>query len=245
MSAFDRNPSISNDMGMDAFVWPGLVVLAYLFGSLNFAIVVTRVVTGDDIRNLGNHNPGAANVGRSLGTGWGALVLILDIAKSTVPMLLARSLMTSAREEFGPIVLLTVGMAAVLGHCKPIYFRFRGGRGIATAIGVYLVLVPVEALIALFGAAGLVAVVIRNVDHKFGPYTPIFFVSLAPLLTVVTSLWLHIPVIGSITIGGHSWYAVGCVLAVSLGILALNPSYLARRVGDYRAGRDPSHADEK
>ena len=230
---------------MGRLYWLGCVLLAYLLGSLNFASIITRLVIRQDIRTLGNRNPGAANVGRSLGTGWGAVVLLLDISKSVLPIVLARKLMLSSGDLRGSVVVLTVGMAAVVGHCKPIYYGFRGGRGIATAIGVYVMLVPVEALVALFGAAGIVALVIRNVEHKYGPYTPVLFVALAPALTAVTALWLDVPLTRNVSIGAHSWYEVVGVFIVSLSILALNPSYLHHRLGDLKSGQDPAHADRE
>ncbi|MCK4514555.1 MAG: glycerol-3-phosphate acyltransferase [Spirochaetaceae bacterium] len=229
---------------MESIYWLLCVVVAYLFGSLNFAIIITRSVRGEDIRTLGNKNPGTANVGRSLGTGWGALVLLLDISKSVLPILLARTLVFNPGDPLEPIVTLTVGIAAVIGHCRPLYHGFRGGGGIATSIGVYVMLVPVEALVALFAAAGIVALVVRNVEHKFGPYTPVLFVTLVPALTTVTALWLDIPLVRGIKVGAYRWYEVAGIFVLSLSILALNPTFLHRRLGDLKSGRDPAHSDE-
>jgi len=224
--------------------WLLCVVVAYLFGSLNFAIIITQSVRGQDIRTLGNRNPGTANVGRSLGTGWGALVLLLDTSKSVLPILLARTLTFGPGDPLGPIVTLTVGIAAVIGHCRPLYYGFHGGRGVATSIGVYLMLVPIEALVALFGAAGIVALAFRNVEHRHGPYTSVVFVLLVPAVTAITTLWLDIPLFREIGIGGHRWYTAAAVLALSLSILALNPTYLHHRAEDLKSGRDPAHGDE-
>jgi glycerol-3-phosphate acyltransferase PlsY len=220
--------------------WIGGVLLGYLYGSINFAIIVTRLVSGQDIRTLGNHNPGAANVGRSLGTGWGALVLILDISKSVVPMLLLRSFL-EADAPLQEIATLSVGIAAIIGHCRPLYYGFRGGRGIATSIGVYVLLVPVEALVCLFGAAGIVALSMRNVEHRFGPYTPIIFVSATPFVTLLTALLVDVSVFREIGIGNHEWPIVVGVFVLSLTILAINPTYIGHRMNDLREGRDPAH----
>ena len=199
---------------------------------MNFAAIITRAVSGEDIRTLGNRNPGTANVGRNLGARWGALVLFLDISKSVLPILLARTLVFDSGDPLGPIVVLTVGIAAVIGHCRPVYYGFRGGRGVATSIGVYVMLVPVEGLVALFVAAGIVEIAIRNVEHKHGPYTSVLFVLLAPVLTTATALWLEIPVIRGIEIGAHQWYEVAGIYFLSLSILALNPTYLRHHLGD-------------
>ena len=219
--------------------WIATLLLAYLYGSLSFALIVTRIASGKDIRALGNGNPGAANVSRSIGTGWGALVLILDISKSVLPMLALLHLGPAMDAPFATFSLLTVGMAAVIGHCKPVYYGFRGGRGIATAIGVYLLLVPVEALFCLFTAAGIVALAMRNVELRFGPYTPVVFVAATPFVTLATSLLLDVPIVRGVAIGNHSWPVVAGVFALSLTILAINPSYLRHRMDDLRSGRDP------
>ena len=241
----DRWITNANTMDMVSIYWLLCVIVAYLIGSVNFAIILARSVRGEDIRTLGNRNPGTANVGRSLGAGWGALVLLLDISKSVLPILLARTLVFDPGDPLTSIVILTVGLAAVIGHCRPLYYGFRGGGGIATSIGVYVMLVPVEALVALFAAAGIVALAVRNVEHKFGPYTPVLFVTLMPALTTVTALWLDIPVFREIRIGAHRWYEVAGVLALSLSILALNPTFLHHRLGDLKSGRDPAHGEKK
>jgi glycerol-3-phosphate acyltransferase PlsY len=75
------------------------VIAAYLFGSLNFAIIITRLVRGEDIRTLGNKNPGASNTGRTVGRGWGMLVLVLDGLKAVIPMAVARIWIFSGGSE--------------------------------------------------------------------------------------------------------------------------------------------------
>jgi len=228
---------------MALWLWPVALVAAYLFGSVNFAILVTRMAKDQDIRTLGNLNPGAANVGRTLGTGWGAAVLLLDISKSVVPILLAHRFVVDPGSSLKPLITLTVGAAAVMGHCKPVFYRFRGGKGIATSIGVYVMLAPLEALVALFGAAGIVAVAVRNVDHKFGPYTPILFVILAPVATTLTALFLDIAIVGPVRLGGYHWYVPASMFALSFLILALSQGFLKHRLEDLRSGRSPAHSD--
>lgn len=118
-----------------------LVVLgAYLVGSFSFATILVKLVTGEDVRELGSGNAGATNVLRTAGKGLAAATLVLDVAKGAIGVLLMH-LVTN-----DPRWLCAAGVAAVSGHIFPIWFRFRGGKGVATALGVLLVLLPWAAL---------------------------------------------------------------------------------------------------
>jgi len=113
---------------------------AYLIASIPFGVLVARA-KGVDIRRVGSGNVGATNVGRVLGKKWGYLVLALDALKGAVPMLIARSLGESAAPaSWGPasvnLVLLGAGLACILGAVAPIYLGFRGGKGVATSLGI-------------------------------------------------------------------------------------------------------------
>lgn len=102
----------------------------------------------DDIRNHGSGNIGATNVGRVIGWKWGGLVLILDALKGLLPTLLA---MQQADQHFPALhwhLPVAAGISAILGHMYPIYLRLRGGKGVATALGVVLVIAPKSVLIA-------------------------------------------------------------------------------------------------
>lgn len=122
-------------------VW--VILAGYLIGSLSAAIPISRWWSGRDIRTLGDANAGTANVARHLGIKPAALVAIVDIAKGGIAILVARAL--SAPEA----CMVLAGMAAMLGHRFPLYFRFRGGRGLATTLGALLALVPRQMLMAL------------------------------------------------------------------------------------------------
>jgi glycerol-3-phosphate acyltransferase PlsY len=117
-----------------------LVVLGYLSGSIPFGVVLTRL-KGVDVRAQGSGNIGATNVARVAGKRLGVAVLLLDAAKGALPVLAARQLAPQA-------VLLHagVGLAAFLGHVFPVWLKLRGGKGVATALGVLLVLLPWAAL---------------------------------------------------------------------------------------------------
>jgi acyl-phosphate glycerol 3-phosphate acyltransferase len=122
-------------------VW--VVLAGYLIGSFSGAILVSRWWSGRDIRTLGDANAGTANVARHLGVKPAAFVAIVDIAKGSLAILVAHALRAPE------VCTVLAGVAAVLGHRFPLYFRFRGGRGLATTLGVLLALTPRQTLMAL------------------------------------------------------------------------------------------------
>jgi len=121
-------------------LWVALLVGAYLLGAIPFGLLVARRAAHVDVRTVGSGNIGATNVARAAGKKVAAVVLLLDMAKGFAPALVARLLLPE------PWWSGAVGFAAFVGHCFPIYLRFRGGKGVATALGVSLALVPLAAL---------------------------------------------------------------------------------------------------
>ena len=119
-------------------VMAGVAVLAYLLGSLSFAVIVSKAMRLDDPRSYGSGNPGATNVLRSGNKVAAILTLLLDALKGVVAVLVARAL--APRFGFDATVIALAGVAAFLGHLYPIFFRFQGGKGVATAAGVLLAL---------------------------------------------------------------------------------------------------------
>jgi len=132
----------------------GLVLLGYLSGSVPFGLLLVQATRGVDVRERGSGNIGATNVARIAGKPLGVLVLMLDALKGTFPVLLARAV------DPGALVPAAVGLAAFAGHVAPPWLGFRGGKGVATALGVLAVLAPRA---ALAGAVtyGLVLAVLR------------------------------------------------------------------------------------
>jgi len=124
------------------------VALAYLIGSIPFALIMARRL-GADLRRTGSGNLGAANVVRASGWVAGLLVAALDVAKGAVSVMIAARF---SEHSAGPAV---AGVAAIVGHIYPVWLRFRGGKGVATACGVFSVLTPaaVPPAIVLFVAA--------------------------------------------------------------------------------------------
>ena len=116
-------------------IYPALAVLAaYLLGSLSFAVIVSRAMGLKDPRTFGSKNPGATNVLRSGSKAAAIVTLLLDAVKGWLPVMLVRWFGKPYGLEDGTIAL--VGLAAFVGHLWPVFFRFQGGKGVATFIGV-------------------------------------------------------------------------------------------------------------
>ncbi len=115
-----------------------LVVLSYLLGAVPFGLLLARSA-GVDVRRAGSGNIGATNVARTAGKTLGLLTLLLDALKGALPTALALHLFP------GPRFAVLLGLAAVLGHVFPVFLRFRGGKGVATAAGVFVALTPLAA----------------------------------------------------------------------------------------------------
>lgn len=118
-----------------------LVLAGYLSGSVPFGVLLTRYFLGVDVRNQGSGNIGATNVARVAGKKLGVVVLVLDALKGALPVLAARVVRPEAHW-----LHVAVALAAVLGHVFPLWLRLKGGKGVATALGVALVVSPWAAL---------------------------------------------------------------------------------------------------
>ena len=119
------------------------VLVAYFIGSIPFALMLARRSSAQDLREVGSGNLGAANVARVSGVRVGVLVALLDMAKGAASVLLAQRLNGS------PAGCAAAGLAAIVGHVYPVWLQFRGGKGVATAGGVFAVLTPLAAAPAL------------------------------------------------------------------------------------------------
>jgi glycerol-3-phosphate acyltransferase PlsY len=198
------------------------LTLAYLAGSINFAILISRQVKGIDIRSLGNENPGTANVGREVGRGWAALVFAGDLIKGLAPLILAKTFFFPGDNYADYFALLLTGMAAITGHCWPLYFGFRGGGGLATSIGIYMFFIPVEFFISLVLAFLAVLLFFRKQKYPLGQLTPMIFVPLAPVLVILSNLLPEMHLIGTLKPGGHPWYVITGIIALSAYIFIIN-----------------------
>ena len=124
------------------------VVAAYVVGSIDFAVIVARM-HGVDIHEVGSGNPGASNVIRSVGKLAGAMVLLGDTMKGVVGA--AMGMVASGTADPQIEWAFLAGFAAVIGHCYPIFHRFRGGKGVATGLGVLFFTMPLVGVVTVVG----------------------------------------------------------------------------------------------
>ena len=132
---------------------PFSAVIAYILGSIPFGYLIVRGKKGIDVRTTGSGSTGATNVMRSLGVAGFVSTFLLDLLKGFAAVIIAGRL-TGA----DPLWAAAAAVGAVIGHCFPVWLRFRGGKGVATGLGVFLALAPREAAIALAVFVALVAV---------------------------------------------------------------------------------------
>ncbi|MEJ2699915.1 MAG: glycerol-3-phosphate 1-O-acyltransferase PlsY [Desulfuromonadales bacterium] len=119
------------------------LLASYLIGAIPTGVLLTRLTGAGDVRQSGSGNIGATNVYRVAGRRLGILTLVGDALKGVIPVLVAASVL-----HFPDLHVGLVALAAFLGHCFPVYLGFKGGKGVATALGVYLVLSPLAVLVA-------------------------------------------------------------------------------------------------
>jgi glycerol-3-phosphate acyltransferase PlsY len=164
------------------------ILLAYFLGSIPFGVILATLLGRKDIRKSGSGNIGATNVARVVGPLAGALTLIFDIAKGAGAVLLAEKLSNGSTRW-----MMIAGVAALVGHCFPAWLKFKGGKGVATAAGVFLVLSP---------PACLAAVILFLLVVIFWRYVSLGSVSAAaamPLLIYLLWAPRHAPL--SVTVG--------------------------------------------
>lgn len=121
-----------------------LLIVSYLIGAIPTGVILTRLVGGTDIRNTGSGNIGATNVYRVAGRKLGIITLLGDCLKGVIPLLIAQQGFNLTEQG-----IAMVALAAFIGHCYPVYLGFKGGKGVATALGIFLILSPVSVLCVL------------------------------------------------------------------------------------------------
>ena len=165
-----------------------LVLFAYVLGSVPWGVVIAKKACGIDPRTAGSHSIGATNISRLCGFGWGVATLFCDVFKGSLPVYLA------LQSGAGPLLVSLVGLSAVLGHVFSCFLHFRGGKAVATTIGVFLPL----AFLPLLGSAVLCLLLVWLSG----------FVSLGSL-TLVSSLPLFLAFSGQ-----TSWLALSLALCL-------------------------------
>ena len=149
----------------------GAALLAYLLGSIPFGLLLTRLAGLGDLRTIGSGNIGATNVLRTGNKALAALTLVLDGAKGAAAVLLAR--------QFGPEAAMIAGAAALLGHLFPVWLGFRGGKGVATGLGVWLALAwPV-------GLAACATWLVVAALARYSSLASLIAIAIAPLYALV------------------------------------------------------------
>ena len=115
-----------------------MAIIAYLIGSINFSVIISKKVAGFDVREKGSGNAGSTNMLRSVGKGAAALTLLCDILKGVVAILIAIGIGNIVKDADKGLLVQIAGVAVVLGHTFPIFFGFKGGKGVPTALGILL-----------------------------------------------------------------------------------------------------------
>ena len=129
-----------------------ILIIAYLLGSINTSIIVSKILIGDDIRNHGSGNAGATNTLRTVGKKGALFVVLGDVLKAVVAILIAKLISDS------PVAVYIAGIGAVLGHNFPLYFKFKGGKGIIVSAVAILFADPVLGLITVAAAILIMAI---------------------------------------------------------------------------------------
>lgn len=135
-----------------------VLIIAYLIGSVSFSVIFSRKFAGFDVRDKGSNNAGTTNVLRTVGKKAAALTLICDILKGVIAVLVAMLVGVICKEANMEILKYLAGLMAIVGHTFPIFFEFRGGKGVATSLGVLLTVDPKIGLICLIFAIILIAI---------------------------------------------------------------------------------------
>ncbi len=196
------------------------IVAAYLLGSISFALVVSKAFGLADPRSYGSKNPGATNVLRSGNKAAAALTLLLDAAKGLLAVWLAR--------EWGPAhglqdsAVALVAMAVFFGHLYPLYFGFKGGKGVATAFGIWLALDP---------WLGLAAVLTWIIIAVFLRYS-----SLAAIIAAVFAPFYYVLLFGTDAMAAALLVISGFMLYRHRGNMAKLLAGKESRIGDKKTG---------
>lgn len=195
-----------------------LVVIAYAIGSIPFSFLVVKLVAGRDIRELGSHNVGATNVARTAGKLPGLIALALDLAKGWAVVAVARFIVSMPEWPFEAGVapwqsremwIALAGLIAVLAHMFPVWLRFHGGKGVATAAGVFLALDP------LVLGAGLIVFAIVLLATRY--------VSLASIVTAAS-----IPVFFRFLANDAPFWRIVISIGIALAVILKHHANIAR-----------------
>lgn len=193
---------MADDRAIQSWVYVAVIialsVIGYLMGSLNFAVIISKVKFGEDVRTKGSGNAGATNMSRTYGKAAGIFTLLGDILKTVVPVLVAKMLV-------GEVYGYLVGLCCALGHAFPCYYKFKGGKCVAVTAAIALVMEPLVFLFLLLIFAGTV------ICTKYVSLGSIFSALMYPVLlhNVISARYGH----GHI---GIVFALINCLLVVFL-----------------------------
>jgi glycerol-3-phosphate acyltransferase PlsY len=231
-------PLLLNSTPKHMTLWLLTLTTAYLLGSIPFGYLLVRVFRKEDVRATGSGNIGATNVARAGGTTLGLLTLFFDALKGYVAVLIAMHLAPNTAQGPSPFaaippLAIAAAVAAVIGHVFPIWLRFRGGKGIATALGVFIALVPLVAL----ASVGVFALIVATTR----------LVSLGSILAAVSiplfALWL-VPHRSAALLAGLSFISLLSIIKHHANIVRLLRG-TESRFGSKKNSPDNSDSNEK
>ena len=179
-----------------------IAIIAYLIGSINFSVIISKKMAGFDIREKGSGNAGSTNMLRSIGKKAAALTLICDILKGVVAIGIALIVGKIAKDVDKALLVQIAGIFVVLGHTFPLFFIFKGGKGVATSLGV---------LLMINWKIGLIFLVFALVLMVFGRMVSLGSIGAAILYPVLT-LFIHTNYIVEST--GIKYFIFSIILAV-------------------------------
>jgi len=166
-------------------------IVSYFIGNINFAVIITRRARLRDIRQMGSGNPGATNMLRQYGFKLGILNFILDVCKGVIPALVGVIAFGGWNTPYGQIALYACGLAAVLGHCFPVIYKFKGGKGVSSIVGVFMVANP------LFTLGIIVVVGVYWAAFEYGAISSIVLIT---FMVIVQGLGIDPDSYGSVAI---------------------------------------------
>ena len=191
--------------------------VSYLLGSIPFGFLLVRMFTGEDVRASGSGNIGATNVARK-SPFLGVATLVLDAAKGLAAILLARALFSGPHQQ---LIMTTAAFFSVVGHLFPVWLKFRGGKGVATSLGAFILLTP-KSILCMVVLFLVVAIAFRYVSlgsvavaaafpllawafHEYVDPRQLIFIAAVSALVI----WKHRPNIGRLAAGTESKFGKG------------------------------------
>ena len=148
---------------MNWMIYIAIAAIAYLLGSVPFGLILIRIARGEDVRRSGSGNIGATNVARSGGAKLGMATLLLDALKGYLAVVIAIAVSRRSPDVDPGLAAATAALCAILGHVFPVWLRFHGGKGVATAVGAFLGLAP-RAVLVVFAVFLIIVVISRYVS---------------------------------------------------------------------------------